>query len=64
MCKGVGFQIFGSFGYKHMWWLHVNFVSLYLIYTFCKIFGYKSLLLTHGNKFLLQEKVSEKFTLL
>ena len=47
-----------------MRWLDVNFISLCWIYTFYKIFRYKSLLLTHGNKFLLHGKVSEKFTLL
>ena len=47
-----------------MQWLDMDIISLCWIYTFYKIFRCKSLLLTRGNKFLLQEKVSEKFTLL
>ena len=45
-----------------MWWLDVKFISLCWIYTFYKIFRYKSLLLTRGNKFLSWEKIMEKFT--
>ena len=44
-----------------MWWLDMNSIFPCWIYTFYKTFGYKSLLLTCGNKFLLREKVSEKF---
>ena len=38
----------------------MNIISLCWIYTLYKIFGYKSFLLTHGNRFLLWGKVSEK----